>query len=371
MRKNDKAGAYQKGKKRFFYINLVLDVALLAALQMSGLSVEIREWAGGLSGNRWIINAVYITLFSAGAYVIHFPLSYFLEHAWEHRFHLSNQKFSGWFRDDLKKGLISFIFIFVFIEILYFFLRIFPRAWWIGAGVLWLFLALFLARIMPGVIIPLFYKYKRIGNEELRERILKLFGTCRVPIEDIYYVDFSSKTKKANAFVTGLGRRRRVVLTDNLIEGFTIPEIETVVAHELGHYVGKDTGKMIAVNALVIFAAFFAADRILRVVLFHAGNLNVADIAGLPSLALVLMALGFLTTPLVNAFSRFLETRADTFSLKLTGDQDAFIRMMRKLGEMNLAEFEPGRFDEIMFYDHPPLARRIRLAESFKEKRQE
>src|SRR6185436_5591651 len=107
--------------------------------------------------------------------------------------------------------------------------------WWVWAGVFWLFLSLVLARIMPNVIIPLFYKYSPIADQNLREKILGIFQLCQVKIKDVYQIDFSKKTKKANAFICGLGQSRRIVLSDTLVQNYTVPEIEAVVAHEIAH----------------------------------------------------------------------------------------------------------------------------------------
>jgi len=366
MQEHDKARAYHRVKRILFYFTLVYDSGLLLAFQLSGLSLAVAGWAGRVSGNIWISNALYLSVFCAAAYVLHWPLDFFKDFVWEHRFGLSNQRWFAWLWDEVKRALISFVFILFFVECLYFVLRIFPQRWWLGAAGVWLFLSLFLARIMPNIIIPLFYNYKRIDNEQLRERILDLFKRCRVTVEDVFAIDFSAKTKKANAFVCGLGRKRRVVLTDNLLDGFESSEIESVVAHELGHYVGKDVIKLIAVNTLVIMGAFFVTDLVLKRVLAGMGGLSITQIATWPLLALSLMVLGLVTGPLLNGFSRWLERKADRFSLELTGDPKAFIGMMQKLGNMNLAEFDPGRFDVIMFYDHPPIAQRIRFAENFR-----
>jgi len=369
MPEHNKAKAYHRGKRFYFYLTLLLDTGLLLFFQFSGLSVALRKIAADFFANIWLLNAAYLGLFCLGAYLIHLPLSFFIDYSWEHRFGLSNQRITAWLWDDIKKALLSLIIILLFVEVLYFILRVFPQHWWIGAALFWLFLSLFLARIMPNVILPLFYHYKPVKNEELRVRIKGLFDQCRVYLEDVFAIDFSTKTKKANAFVCGLGKKRRVVLTDNLIDQFDIREIESVVAHELGHYVARDTLKLIAVNTAVIMLAFFLTDKFLNLMLSFAGGLSIGDIAGLPLFALALMLLGLVTSPVINAYSRYLERRADRFSLQLTGDADAFSQMIQKLGQMNLAEFQPSRFDVFMFYDHPPIAERVRSAELFREQR--
>jgi len=369
MQDSDQSKLYHKGKKLVFFLGLILDFIFLAAFFVTGFSLFLRQWAQGFSSYPLVFRAVYMAVFCLIFYAIHGPLNYFVGFRWEHRFKLSNQKFGAWFADEIKKSLLSFIIMLVFVEILYVILGTFPRHWWILASGVWLFISLFLAQIMPHVIIPIFYKYSQIDDADLKERIFSLFKKCRVTLKDVYAINFSAKTKKANAFVCGLGSQRRVVLGDTLIEDFTKEEIGAVVAHELGHYVAKDILKLIVVNTALIFLGFFLIDKVLAIVLARSGGLTINDIAVFPVFALALMVFGFLVTPLLNAFSCYLETQADRFSLTLTEDPQSFIGMMSKLGQKNLAEMNPSRFDEIMFYDHPPIAKRIKLAKNYMQKK--
>lgn len=366
MKGQETASAYHRVKNRGFYASLALDILFLSGLFFFGISLRLQDFVAGLSSSAWVINGLYIGVVAGAMYLVHFPLNFFLTFTWEHRFQLSNQGVKDWLVDDLKKAFLSFAVLLVLVEVIYALLRRFPGGWWIGAGLFWLFLSLFLARIMPQIIIPLFYKYFPLDNQQLKDRLVALFRKSGVPVQDVYGIDFSRKTKKANAFICGLGRQRRVVLSDTLLHNFSIPQIETVVAHELGHYRHRDILKLLAAHTAVIFLAFFLVDKFLRHFLTQAGELTISDIAAFPMLALSMVILGVVTTPLLNAFSRFLETKADAFCLEATRNAEEFIAVMEKLGEMNLAERHPGRMTVWMFYDHPPLAQRIAWARSFR-----
>ena len=364
MVEQDRAKIYHLGKKRIFYFGLALDVVLLVTLQLSGLSEFFRSLSFRFAPSPLIAHVLYTFFFCFSFFLFQFPLSVFADYFWEHRFGLSRQTFFAWLTDEFKKDSLSFLLVLIVIEVVYALLGKIPQYWWIGAAGFWLFLSLVLARILPNWIIPLFYKYLKVENEDLRQRIFELFKKCNVTLKDIYAINLSSKTKKANAFVCGLGKTRRVVLSDTLLAEFTSSEIEAVVAHELGHYRHRDIMKLTVVNFVMIFAAFFMMDRVLVQVL---GKLDLAlpDIAGLPVFVLGMVIFGLVTTPLLNGYSRLLETEADRFSLTLTQNKEAFVSLMNKLGQLNLAEFSPSRFDEIMFYDHPPIARRIEFAQDF------
>lgn len=368
MKADDRAKAYHKVKKQLFFAGLSLDIFVLLFLFLSGASLGMESFASGVTHNPWLQNGIYFSIFALLLGLVHFPMDFFLGYVWEHRFGLSTQRLRDWFCDELKQGILSFIIFMVLFQGVYAALRHFPDHWWIGAGCLWLFLSLFLAKILPTVIIPLFYKYAGIGNEELKKRIFALFEKCRVPLQDVYSIDFSRKTTKANAFICGWGRGRRVVLSDTLLDHFTVPQIETVMAHELGHFRHRDLWKLIAVNSAVMFFCLFLLHQFLSSFLLRHWGLTLDRVAAFPLLVLGFVVLGVLAGIFLNAFSRMLERSADGFSLHLTQNPGDFMSVMQKLGEMNLSEPHPGPWTVFLFYDHPPMEQRIAMAQSFSSK---
>ena len=356
---------YHRMKNHLFFVNLFLDVVVLSIFFFSGLSGQLKSWAIQYSSAAWIFNGMYITVFSLMMSCVHFPLSFFSEYIWEHRFELSNQTWQEWLIDDIKKTLLGLLLMLILVEGIYFFLAKFPTSWWIWAGAFWLTLSFVLAKIMPNVIIPIFYKYKSIDDEGLRQRIFQLFKKCGVALKDVYAIDFSKKTKKANAFLCGMGNNRRVVLSDTLISDFSADEIESVVAHELGHYKHRDIFKLLLLNTAVIFLSFYLMYRIFAWAVPAFGLTGIDDIAFFPMFMLAFIVFGLIVTPALNAYSRYLERAADLYSLQQVPQVETFISMMDKLGVMNLAEQNPSRLVEIFFYDHPPLEKRIAFAKKY------
>ena len=365
MKNPEPSKTYHKVKTWLFYFSLATDLILLFCFFITGLSIKLRNFSLQCSSFPIIANGIYLMVFSVLFYIVHFPLNLFQGYFWEHKFGLSTQNIQNWFKDEMKGAVLSFLLMMIMAETIYFFLGIFPSTWWIYAGFFWLLMTLVVARIVPTFIIPLFYKYSDIDNQELKLRIMKLFERAKVSLKNIYAINLSSKTKKANAFICGLGKSRRVVLSDTLLSNFMDSEIETVVAHELGHYKGKDILRLTLVNTLTIFIAFYFMHLILQYALQRLGLRRIDDIAFFPILALVMSVFMVLMMPVLNGFSRYLEIKADRFSLKFSQNPHDFISMIKKLGEMNLAEFEPGRFNEFMFYDHPSIAKRIHYAQKF------
>ncbi|MCD4779865.1 MAG: M48 family metallopeptidase [Candidatus Omnitrophica bacterium] len=367
LRDLDQSKRYHQLKNRLYFFSLFIDVLVLLFIFFSGYSQNIKLWAQRLSGMPVIFNGLYLIVFSLLMSVVHFPMSVFSGFYWEHRFQLSNQSFTQWFWDDLKKTLLGLALVLVMIEFVYFFLAQFPDSWWLWAGAFWLFISFVIVKITPHFIIPLFYKYKNIEDEELRQRIFILFKNCQVSLNDIYAIDMSSKTKAANAFLCGMGRTRRVVLSDTLISNFSIDEIESVVAHELGHYKHHDILRLLAVNTVVIFSLFYMMYRLFDSAVPYFGLTGIDDISFFPVFILTFILVSFLITPALNAFSRLLERDADLYGLQNTTNKGSFVSMMNKLGEMNLAEKNPSPMVEMFFYDHPPVGKRIAFAQQYVE----
>jgi STE24 endopeptidase len=356
------AKQYQAIKYRLFFVRLVATVVFLLIFLATGWSRSLKVWLLTFREDFFSVVALYVSCFSLLASVLSLPLDAWEGFFLEHRFGLSRQSFPAWFKDFLKKSTISFVVTLVFLEGAYFFLSEFPRSWWLGAVGLWFFLSIVLARIFPQVILPLFFRVRPLEEGEVRQRLLGLFARFQIKLNDIFVLDFSKKTVKANAMVSGLGRTKRIFLTDTLLAAFSPEEIEVVMAHEVGHYLKHDTARMVAaglVSGLVTFGlAFLCFDRLLSFFGFTAPG----DVAALPLLLLILFAAGLLLLPLQNGFSRVLERRADGFALETTRANKAFISMMKKLAEKNLSDMQPPRWAEVMFYDHPPISRRIEMA---------
>jgi STE24 endopeptidase len=175
----------------------------------------------------------------------------------------------------------------------------------------------------------------------------------------------SKETKKANAALVGLGKTRRIIIGDTLLDNFTYDEIEVVLAHELGHHKKKHIWKFLVFGTFITFVGLYFADMVMKNYLRYFGFNDISDIGAFPLLCLLVLVFSILAMPLQNGFSRYLERRADMFALKTTGKPRAFISTMTKLAEQNLSDTTPNKLIEILMYNHPPIAKRIKMAERF------
>jgi STE24 endopeptidase len=251
------------------------------------------------------------------------------------------------------------------LEAIYAVLRATPDAWWLWAGGLLLLVNVILTQLAPVLIFPLFFKFVPLGQEhaELAERLMHLAERADARVRGVFTFDMSRRTKAANAMVIGLGNTRRIILGDTLLQEFTPDEIETVLAHELGHHVHKDIPLGIAVESVVTLGGLWLASLGLRWGVAVFGFAGPADVAALPVLALVMGAYALVTMPLGNAFSRWRERRADEYALRSTGKGAAYASALTRLANQNLAEADPEPWVEFLLHSHPALGKRIAMAQ--------
>jgi STE24 endopeptidase len=222
-----------------------------------------------------------------------------------------------------------------------------------------------LSQIFPILIFPIFYKINPIEDENLKERITKLAQNANLKVENVYKFDMSKNTKKANAAFTGLGKTKRIILGDTLLDNYSVEEIETVIAHELGHYKKKHIVKNILVGTAASFLTLFFIATLYQNSLSWFGFDSITQIAAIPLLALWSMLIGVITTPLGNILSRKFEFEADEYAVFETKNPLAFKKTLEKLTDQNLGDKEPHPFVEWFFYSHPSIKNRISAFEKF------
>jgi STE24 endopeptidase len=355
----DKAGKYARIRYRLALIDIVYTLLLLILLQTSGLAPCLKRSVFILSDNQFIAAALYALIIFLLYSALNFPLDFYRSFVVEHEFRLSNQRFHLWFLDYIKAAALSLAVFIILIETFFFFIIKYPSSWWWMSAVFWIFLTVVVARIFPVLVVPLFYKYKRIENDELRSRIMELAKRMRVSVLDVFEINFSRKSLKANAAFVGIGRTKRVLLTDTLLGANFLPdEIGLILAHEFAHYRFRHLMKMVAVNSCVILLSFYIFFQL------NKAGLDIKDIASLGTWIFLFMLFQICLAPFLNMISRAMEKNADLEAIRVSGRKDSFISMISKLGEQNLAERKPPLWAKILFYDHPPIGERIAYAKN-------
>ena len=343
-----------------------LSALLLLLLFLTGWSASLRDIAAATAGSSFILTIVfYVVIIVLLAEVIGLPLAFYQGIALERRYELSTQPTIRWWVDQAKGLALALAFSVGSALIVWSLLHASPDRWWMIAAVCFAAIIIVLAQLAPVFLLPIFYEVKPLERDALAKRLVALAARAGAPVLGVFEWRLSDRTRKANAALTGIGRTRRILLSDTLIAEHSDDEIEVVLAHELAHHVHRDIWKGIALEAMLIALGFYLADRVLTAFVGRFGLLAKDDISGLPLLVLTLGAVSIALLPLANAFSRAHERRADRFALETTKNAGAFISAMKRLGAQNLAEEHPSRLVELLFYSHPPMSARIDAAQSW------
>ena len=367
------ARRYARVRRRLWVLELVAAAVYLSLWASQGWAGSIRLAVqraihGALFPEAlpWWIELILVAA-SVGVpwFLLNLPLDFTSGYVLPHRFGLSTQTLRGWWSDLIKGGLLALGLGAPLLIALYAALRWAGPWWWLWAAGGYTLFTVVLATLAPVVLMPIFFKFRPLGDEhaELRQRLLQLAQRAGTHIEGVFTFDMSRRTRAANAALTGLGKTRRIILGDTLISEFSVDEIETVLAHEMAHQVHKDIPLSIAIQSLANLAQFYLVGVGLQWAAVRLPFSGPADPAGLPLLALFLGVVGLATMPASNAFSRWREALADDFSLALTEKPQAFASAMTRLANQNLAEADPERWVVALLYSHPPLRDRIQKAE--------
>ena len=340
-------------------------VALVVVLVIGG-SASLRDAVLSLRWPSWASTILFLVLLFLSFLAVDLPFAYVRGHRWETASGLSSQSLLGWAKDLLKSVGLGLGGSIVVGGVLLWLLAVSPVWWWLAAWLLGLLVSAILGFLAPVLLVPLFYRFRPLADAALRRRFEVLAAKAKVPILGVFELRASEKTRRSNAAVMGLGRTRRVVVTDTLVSGFTPEEVETVLAHELAHQKFRDpirgflSGSF--VSLLILLAASWAYGSTYALV----GIRSPADMAGLPYLVAVFSILALPFRPLELRASRSREARADRFSLALTGDPANFIAAMVKLHDLNLGVADPRPWEKWLFYSHPTGRDRVEMARAFR-----
>jgi STE24 endopeptidase len=360
-----RARAYHRRQLVLALSGLALSIAYLLVLIETRAAAHLADLAARWTSAWWLELAAVFLVLAGGHRLLTLPLAWLGGFWLPRRYGLLHQPFTGWLRDAAKAALLGGALGLAAVEVVYGLLRL-TSWWWLWGAAVFLAGHALLALVAPIWLVPLFYRLTPLPDGPLRTRLLALADRVGVPVIGVFVVDQSRKSRTANAAVTGLGRTRRILLFDTLLQQFTPEEIEAVLAHELAHQLHGDVRRGLLVQGALTLVTFWVADTALR---WGAGQVALegpAAVTGLPILGLVLLIVSLAALPLANGWSRYVEWQADRFALRTIPDPGAFIASMERLAALNLADREPPRLEEIWLYSHPSIARRIAHARQFR-----
>ncbi len=361
---------YYRSGNILWGVGTILGLLLPALLLWTGWSARLRALAYRI-GRRWLpALVVYALLFTVVMALLGLPFSFYVGFVRQHAYGLSSQTLEKWFSDWIKGILVSGIGLALVLWIPYLLLRKSPRRWWLYAGLATIPVTTLVFVVSPILVDPLFNEFGPLRDQSLEQRILALARRAGIPESRVFEVNKSVDTKRVNAYVTGVGQTKRIVLWDTLLDKLEPDQIAFVVAHEMGHFVLRHVLTLIALAAVLALTSLYVihrvAGRLIRRYGHRFGFSQLSDPASLPLLILLATAVSLVTTPLVLAFTRHQELEADRFALELTRDNRAAATAFVRLQEENLSVPRPGLVFMLWRGSHPALGDRVDFANQYR-----
>ena len=314
--------------------------------------------------NYWCRLAAMFLLITGIHILVSFPISMYRGHWLEHKFKLSTQTFRSWLWRYTKRNILTLFFGVAIMEGLFAIIFWTGSWWWLVASAGFFLLSVGLGQLAPILILPLFYSVEKLENEELAERFTELSKGTGLSIEGVYRMSMSDETVKANAMLAGLGRTRRVILGDTLLDDFSREELEVVFAHEVGHHVHRHIRTMILAGLIYSVLGFFLCHQVVSLWTADAQWASDAPIAVLAVLMLSVAIFSQLLEPVQNAISRHFERQSDRYALDRTLNPEAYRSAFTKLAVINKADPNPNWLEVFLFHSHPPISERLSMSEN-------
>ena len=365
MANEDKATRYHRLQRRASILATATGAALLVFLVVGGASVALRGWVTQHTNSFPFVVGAYVVALFVLYELVQLPFAYYQGVILERRYGLSTERRVHWWMNQAKAAALGLTLAVPAALLVVALIRWSPHRWWVIAAAAFVGIMVVLAQLAPVLLMPLFYDCKPLDRPELVQRLMTLAERAGACVLGVFEWRVSDRTRKANAALAGMGRTRRILLSDTLLAGHSDEEIEVILAHELAHHVHRDIWAGIAVETVLTALGFLAADRALTAISGSFGLAGKGDVAALPVLLLAAGAVSILFLPIANGVSRVHERRADRYALRLTGNAHAFISAMKRLAAQNLAEERPSRVVEVLLHSHPSTQARIAAAEAW------
>lgn len=359
-----KSDTYFEGGYWLILWDFVVGLIVAWLLLGTGLSRWLRDFNEKLIGIRFLQTALYIVEYTLFTSAVTLPWTIYEGYLREHQYGMSNQDMSAFLGDWVKGLIVGLILGTIALTVIYAVIRKAPRTWWIWGSLVGVVFIVFSVAIGPIYLEPVFNKFYPLKESPLKEQILSMARANGIPATDVYEFDASKQTKRMSAHVSGIGATTQISLNDNLINRGSPEEVKAVLGHEMGHYVLNHVFHGIFEFSLLIVVGFafvkWAFDWVRNRWGSGWGIRDVADVAGLPLLAVLFSVYSFVLTPVQNTLTRTQEAEADIFGLNTARLPDGFAQAAIHLSEYR--KMEPGKWEEIFFYDHPSGYRRIHRA---------
>lgn len=356
---------YSIDRSRLFQIRKLVSDILLLGFIFSGLFVILDDYgARAVSGYVWR-GVIFFIAFGLIFLLLDLPFDYYETFVVEEKYGFNKSDFKTWVVDNVKSGLISMALLVVLLAPLLWIIQAFPNYWWFCGFVVVAVVQLVLVVLYPIVIAPIFNKFEPLKDQALADKVNNLAKELGMKVSGIFQMDAGKRSAHSNAYFTGLGKTKRIVLFDTLIESHGHEEILAVLAHEIGHYKLKHVLKSYIFSQVSMLAAFFLTFLVMNWGLFHEtfGIDPSRSYLGLLIISIFGKRISFFLKPVYMSLSRKFERAADEFAMKSRPDPRPFVLALKKLAAHNLSNLNPHPLYVWFSYSHPPVLERINYLE--------
>jgi STE24 endopeptidase len=357
-----KVQEYETEKTRYSFVSSIFSNIVTIVFIFGGLLNVYNSWVSSLNRPFVLSGILFVLLLSYATSVISIPFSLFVTFKIENKFGFNVMTPKLWLTDFLKSIALSTVLTGIVLSIGLWLIQSSPDFWWIWVWGFFLIFSLFMMYISPYVIEPLFNKFTPIEEPDLEDRIKNLMQKADIRVSRVFKMDASKRSKHTNAYFSGIGKVKRIILYDTLLEKMNHDEILAVLAHEAGHWKNKHILKMIIVAEVVSFAGIYISFRILQAD-FLADLFQIQKATFYAKLVLLSFIGGILSfpfTPLGSYVSRRFEKQADKYAYELTENRESMASALIKLSRDNLSNLHPHPLYAAFYYSHPPVIERIR-----------
>ncbi|MDO8282133.1 MAG: M48 family metallopeptidase [Thermodesulfovibrionia bacterium] len=360
---------YTVEKTQFGFISSGFDNVILLLFLFGGILNIYNSWVASMQMHFILSGLAFFLLLTYAQTIISTPFSLYSTFRIEKKYGFNTMTMKLWIMDFIKSLLLSTVLMGILLSVGLLLIQKSPELWWFYLWCFFFAFTIFMMYISPYVLEPLFNKFTPIDDEEFVDDIKKLMQKAGIKVSRVFKMDASKRSKHTNAYFSGIGKVKRIVLFDTLLEKLDKDEIIAVLAHEAGHWKKKHLLKMLAVTELialiVMFIAYKATQSNFLIELF---NINESTFfAKVILLSFIFSIASFPFSPLFNQLSRRHEKEADRFSYELTGDTDGMIGALVKLSKDNLSNLHPHPLYALFHYSHPPVLERIRQIKELKK----
>ncbi|HEU4965239.1 MAG TPA: M48 family metallopeptidase [Bacilli bacterium] len=358
---------YSRTKDALYFASVGFEWVIYLFLLAAGLSKRFRDTAHRFFKRSSLGQVtVYTVLLQLAVSLLELPLDWY-RHMVDVNYGISTMTAGDWFLDLGKSFVIGTVMLIPVIWLAYLFIRKSPRRWWLWLWTASIPLLLFMIVIQPMVIDPLYNDFKPLQNQELKQQILDLAHKAEIPSDNVYEVDMSTKTNALNAYVNGLGPSARIVLWDTTLQKLQSNEILFIMGHEMGHYVMNHIIWGLSSAIALLFGVLYLLSKLFHRSVRWLGEgwsvHSTQDLAALPAALLLMSIFSFVTSPLDNYVSRYMESASDAYAVQITKDPEAGISSFQKLARLSLSDPNPPELVRFFRYTHPTISERIEMLE--------